>query len=539
MTRILDLADIQGNVLRPYGRMGFPKARFIFLHIADAAAGRDFVWKLLPKITTSTRWESKEAYPGEVIQRRPEVTFNLAFTFYGLVALDLPTATLAQMPAEFIDGMAERANILGDLRGGNAQQAWDPIWQNSTGDAKVHVMVSLNAQMHHDGTPIAALATATAHVMALAEASGGKVRVLPGHGPDNALYQDSGALLEAAADGKLLPTAKEHFGFTDGFGDPVFDGQYPAAEISAEAVGGGKILPDQSWGPLATGEFLLGHPDEAQEIPGGLLPPEFARNGTFMAYRKLQENVGAFQDYIARTAVLYDRVMGLGDVEAAREILMAKIAGRWSDGVPLMAAPTFTEWRAFQVREAAATKAGDKATLAAIERSYVDFKYRADPAGLRCPVGAHMRRANTRDMLDPSANSTHPKDWNGSVLNNRRRVLRRGLPYGPTDRSVALNGEQGIIFLALCASLFRQFEFVQQQWMQYGLDFNLGNDTCPLVGNHGEAAKFVIAADPAGDKPPFICDRPPQFVETRGGDYFFIPSMTALRMIAMGTVDPT
>jgi deferrochelatase/peroxidase EfeB len=142
-------------------------------------------------------------------------------------------------------------------------------------------------------------------------------------------------------------------------------------------------------------------------------------------------------------------------------------------------------------------------------------------------------------MLDPTGVSTDPKDWNGSVLNNRRRILRRGLPYGPADLGIAADGEQGIIFLAVCASLFRQFEFVQQQWMQYGLDFNVGNDTCPLVGNHGEAAKFVIPADPAGDKPPFICDRPPQFVETRGGDYFFIPSMTALRMIAMGTVDPT
>jgi deferrochelatase/peroxidase EfeB len=535
MTRILDLADIQGNILRPYGRLGFPKARFIFLHIADAAAGRDFLWHLAPKITTSTRWESKEAYPGQIIQHRPEVTFNVAFTFYGLVALDLPTTTLAHMPPEFIDGMAERANILGDLHGANKQQCWDDIWQNSAGDSKVHMMISLNAQMHPDGTPVAALASATEHVMALAAATGGKVRVLPGNGPDKALYQDSAAILDSS----IKPTAQEHFGFTDGFGDPVFDGQYPVAEIADKAVGGGKIMPDQSWAPLATGEFLLGHPDEAQEIPGGLLPPEFVRNGTFMAYRKLQENVGAFHDYIDRTAILFARVMGVADLADAREILMAKIAGRWSDGVPLMAAPTLTEWRAFQAREAAAEQAKDKAALAAIERSYVDFKYRADPAGLKCPVAAHMRRANTRDMLDPTGSSADPKDWNGSVLNNRRRILRRGLPYGPPNLEVAADGEQGIIFMALCASLFRQFEFVQQQWMQYGLDFNVGNDTCPLVGNHGEAAKFIIPADPAGDKPPFICDRPPQFVDTRGGDYFFIPSMTALRMIAMGTVDPT
>jgi hypothetical protein len=93
--------------------------------------------------------------------------------------------------------------------------------------------------------------------------------------------------------------------------------------------------------------------------------------------------------------------------------------------------------------------------------------------------------------------------------------------------------------LAVCASLQRQFEFVQQQWINYGLDANSGNDTCPIVGNHGEDEKFVIPADPKGELPTFIATGLAQFVQTRGGDYFFIPSMTALRMIGMGVVDPT
>jgi deferrochelatase/peroxidase EfeB len=157
--------------------------------------------------------------------------------------------------------------------------------------------------------------------------------------------------------------------------------------------------------------------------------------------------------------------------------------------------------------------------------------------GVRCPVSSHIRRANTRDMLDPNPGKHGPT----SVLNNRRRILRRGLPYGassdPTSR--ADTGEHGIIFMALCASLFRQFEFVQQQWMNYGLDFNAGNDTCPVVGYHREDAKFVIPADPKGDTPPFICAAIPQFVTTRGGEYFFLPSLSGLRLLAMGTVDPT
>ena len=93
--------------------------------------------------------------------------------------------------------------------------------------------------------------------------------------------------------------------------------------------------------------------------------------------------------------------------------------------------------------------------------------------------------------------------------------------------------------LIVCASLVRQFEFVQQQWINYGNDSRAGNDTCPIVGNHGPKAKFVIPSDPASGHPPFIVEGIPQFVETRGGEYFFVPSMTALRMIGMGVVDPT
>ncbi len=142
-------------------------------------------------------------------------------------------------------------------------------------------------------------------------------------------------------------------------------------------------------------------------------------------------------------------------------------------------------------------------------------------------------------MLDPFLYAEDPAKRGGSVLNNRRRMLRRGLPYGAAREDGDDTDEHGIVMLAACANLFRQFEFVQQQWMQYGLDFNSGNDTCPIIGNHDAESKFVIASDGASGKPPFFCSGMPQFVETRGGDYFFVPSMTALRMIASGLVDPT
>ncbi|MES2058331.1 MAG: hypothetical protein V4564_20510 [Pseudomonadota bacterium] len=554
----LDLADIQGGILRAYGQ-SFPKARYFFLTIRNAAKGRQFVEQLRPRITTAARWkdpnrgeallrtrnprvkdvvraEGVPDYPGEVQLIKPKVTLNIAFTFFGLAALEVPTRTLRAMPDEFIDGMERRASILGD---DPFLDRRDAVWRKSQGKDRVHLFVSMNAGMNSDGTPIAALEEETRWLQQLCADSKGGVVLLPGTGPDDALWQDLSAVLRKD-NGALWPTNKEHFGLSDGFGDPVFAGQLSGEAERLRMIGGGKILPDQSWAPLAPGEFLLGYPDEAQEIPGAAMPIEFSRNGTFMAYRKLHENVASFATYIDQAGERYAGLFGIADPNEARETVKAKMVGRWSDGVPLMAAPTFADWQAFQAELAAAHAAGDKPKLAQLALKYTDFTYRPDPAGATCPVTSHLRRANPRDMLDPNFTSPNPKSWDGSALVNRRRILRRGLPYGHVDPAAPDDaGEQGIIFMAICSSLFRQFEFVQQQWMQYGLDFNAGSDTCPIVGNHDEQAKLVIATDPATGRQPFLCDHIPQLVESRGGDYFFIPSMTALRMIGMGIIDPT
>ncbi|MDO9500494.1 hypothetical protein [Falsiroseomonas sp.] len=543
MATQLDLADIQGNVLTAYGKMGFPKGRCLLLNVADGQAGRKLLDMVRPFVTTALRWPSskdKAPPPGTVFQRRPQVAVNVSFTFWGLLALGVPIRTLRGMPDEFIDGMPARADILCDNFPHAIGETWDPVWLwQDDPRRRVHVLVTLNAQMNPDGTPVARLEEVTAEIEALVRATDGKVTLLSGHrGPDER-WQDLSALMDRLPDGSLVPSPKEHFGFTDAIGDAVFDGQYAPDRMVGSVVGQGKLLPDQSWAPLATGEFLLGHPDESQEIPGAGMPLPFSRNGTFVAYRKLHQNVAAWRDAMDRMATQFAAVMQVPQEEAC-ETLKAKIAGRWSDGVPLMAAGTYAEWRAFQNRRAEAEKRADKAMLAALAREMVDFTFRSDPHGAKCPFGSHLRRSNTRDMMDPLLASNDPKQLNGSVLNNRRRILRRGLPYGEAVPGATTDDqEHGIVMLATCANLFRQFEFIQQQWMQYGLDFHTGNDTCPIVGNHGPEAKFVIAADPAGDKPPFICDRLPQFVETRGGEYFFTPSMTALRMIAAGIVDPT
>jgi len=160
----------------------------------------------------------------------------------------------------------------------------------------------------------------------------------------------------------------------------------------------------------------------------------------------------------------------------------------------------------------------------------VNFTFGNDAGGTRCPVGAHVRRANPRDAFG----------FEGR-LTNRRRITRRGLPYGPYAPEGAEardDEERGVAFMVLNASLSRQFEFVQQQWIEYGNDSHLGNEKDPLLGNRKEDGRFMIQGTEDPKNPPFLCGALPSFVELRGGDYFFIPGMTALKMMSTGTVDP-
>jgi Dyp-type peroxidase family len=547
LTRGLDLADIQGNILRPYGRFGFPIARHFFVNIASASAGRRFIERTRHAVTTAERWADIDAARDTNAPSRPQVAVNIGLSFRGFLALELPTRTLRGLPDEFIDGMAKRSHILGDV-GPSAPDRWDPIWvaaANAHG-RQVHIWISLSAQAKPDGTPVDALAERTEWLQSAALEAG--VVLLDGHRGGDTLFQGASALMRVVGCGRKVPTAEEHFGFTDAIADPVFTGQFEPAIEASKVVGNGKAVPGKksSWAPLATGEFILGHVSEAQELTRTTPPWSFMRNGTFMVYRKLHQNVASFRDYVKQQAKVYERTAAMESGAAAEATLRAKMVGRWSNGIPLAVAPTFqaslelaAKWSdipALQLKGAACTST-DLARLAAYERFLCDFRYGDDPEGIKCPVTAHVRRSNPRDGLDPLLVSGATTNLS-STLSDRRRILRRGLPYGvasPPDDA----GEHGVVFLALCASLFDQFEFVQQQWMQYGGSFNAGNDTDPLVGLRRPGAKFAIPADPAGSQPPFICAELPSFVETRGGEYFFLPSLTALREIAMGSVDPT
>ena len=528
MTKQLDLLDIQGNVIRAYGRFGYPVARYVFLNIRHSALAREFVGVVTKHVTTCVQWGDA---PGQI--KQPDWTVNIAFAYQGLKELELPRASLIGFSSEFVEGMKYRRDILGD-DGPSAPENWDPIWigNRKTREQDVHIFIALNAksEIFLEKSYIWLKELITQYSDALV--------ILGGHrGSDGVLldYQDVQAVKENGR-----PTAKEHFGYTDGIGDPVFEG---APNYDLKVNGRGKQLEDGSWAPLATGEFLLGHLDEAKEYPPAPSPVLLSRNGTYMVYRKLHENVATFDTYLEEHSAKYAQHNQL-DPAKAKELLAAKFVGRWRDnGAPLVKAPDIASKEKFDMHFNAADRVGRDKLLS-------DFTYDDDMSGAKCPFSAHIRRINPRASLE-MAKGEEPGSMVVSkgafdtpgALTNRRRLLRRGLPYGEVKDRSRNDGNHGIIIMMINADISRQFEFVQQQWINYGNDFQAGSDKEVLLGNHSADDKFpskaVLQVDPSSDQCPYILSKIPRLVETRGGEYFFVPSLTALRMIARGVIDPT
>jgi Dyp-type peroxidase family len=280
----------------------------------------------------------------------------------------------------------------------------------------------------------------------------------------------------AAALGKEDEQDREHFGFRDGISQPVLAGS--GLEDGAAT---GRM-------PVAAGEFVLGHPDELGHVPMPL-PEALGRNGTYAVYRKLRQHVVTFRNFLQDS--------GNGP------LLAAKLMGRWPSGAPLVIAGE-----------------ADDPELAADSTRNNDFDYTDDPIGYRCPRGAHIRRA-------------HPRST--TISGRRHLLIRRGLPYGPPLAEGAPNDEdadRGLIGMFLNASIERQYEFVQRNWINDPNFDGLRNDRDPIVGS-GER-DFTWQRRPLPGRYTGL----PRFVSVRGGEYFFLPSITAMRFLSATATSP-
>jgi deferrochelatase/peroxidase EfeB len=213
--------------------------------------------------------------------------------------------------------------------------------------------------------------------------------------------------------------------------------------------------------------------------------------------RQLEQDVAGFIDYTRRAAANLVGQAGAPRVDA--EWVAAKMVGRWRDGSPVVLYPDR------QPRRPDMTN---------------DFLYATlDPRGFACPLGSHVRRTNPRDSLmaddlkTPNHISSH-------------RILRRGRAYLETDET----GKQteGLIFLAACSDLERQFEFVQQTWVGDPSFHGLTGESDPVIDSDGMQQDLSLPDGRTVRRLKGI----PDFVTVRGGGYFFMPSRSALHYLA-------
>ncbi len=454
----MDLGDIQGDILRAYGN-DFDCTTYAFVKIeCPPEQAREWFAGLIDHVTTAAPWPEGE---------KPLTTLNVAVTAAGLRALGVSDAVVDTFSSEFRHGMASRATLLGDV-GPN-----DPDdWEAGLGGSDAHVLLTINAQEPDDrGRAL------------------GKMRA--------AMDEVGGVRVVAQQETALLEGSREHFGYADGFAQPAVEGS-----SDDRAAGGGVPLAGGAWRPLAPGEFILGYPDEdTRSDPKRRLPTAPAaplgRSGTYMVWRKLYQDVARWRRVIRDAAKLYEA----GD----ERMLSAKVVGRWDNGAPLEQHPD---------RPPESFDAGDPGAN--------DFRYDGDLDGMRCPVGAHIRRSNPRDALGFEGH-----------LSFRHRMIRRGMPYGEVLPQGVLDDDgtdRGLVFVSFQASISRQFEGVQVQWLNAGNIFGLGHDKDFLLGDPRGTGKMTIQG-----RPPFFLTPQEVFVRTRGGEYLFVPGMTGLAALADGT----
>jgi deferrochelatase/peroxidase EfeB len=230
------------------------------------------------------------------------------------------------------------------------------------------------------------------------------------------------------------------------------------------------------------------------------------RNGTFLVYRKLEQDVAGFWQFVQSK---------VGDGSPEMLGLASKFIGRWPSGAPVSLSPHHDD-----------PALGDEDNFGFTPQ---------DAQGFRCPIGAHMRRVNPRDSLQNDS----PSD--SYLTCSRHRIVRRGIDYGEPLFPLEMTNDgyapadlqddgkpRGLHFLALNACISRQFEFIQQTWCNSTFFQALFNDKDPIIGDNDGTTDMTIEETPYRWRIRSL----PRFVSVKGSAYLFVPAISALRFMA-------
>ena len=472
----VEYSDVQGLLRFAYGKL--PDTRYYLLRIRDAAAAR--AWLASAPVSTA---ETKSPPPARALQ--------VAFTASGLRSLGVREQIVASFSPEFANGMAgesNRSRRLGDT-GDNDPSKW--VWGGP--NDRIDVLVVLFA----------------AHA-------------------EMAAWQQQicNAEWTRAFEGDALTTSdlngREPFGFIDGISQPVLDWD-GRRDVSGDQLDYTNLV--------ALGEFVLGYPNEyGKYTERPLLDPDYegadvlhpseddpgkrdlGRHGTYLVLRQLEQDVGGFWEFVNRQN---------GSSPNGRALAEAMVGRRFDDGAPLVP-------RSADAIESIRVRAGEPENR---------FTYQEDSEGLRCPLGAHIRRANPRNADFPgrptgilsrtwAALGGGAQGFRDDLIASTRfhRILRRGREYGRPGQDP---GPVGLHFVCLSANISRQFEFVQNAWIMNGKFDALPDESDPLMG--APDRRFSMPRD---GKCPVRITGIPRFITVRGGAYFFLPGIRAIRYFA-------
>jgi Dyp-type peroxidase family len=459
-SKVVDPGDVQGLILRGY-RLPFVCHFTLRIRSGEEKEARAFIRKILPRISSA----DEDPNP------KPDFRLNIGLTYEGLEIMD-PDRSMTIKDDEFsamqafVDGAIDRAENIGDV-GENAPDHW----RGGRERWEFHILLSVYGQTE-------------------AELNKQMCRL-----EDEFRFAFEEVSPGDRLIGQSFPDGTFHFGYQDGIAQPNIigapvsegrDGKQPDSPTGAFLLG----YPSQ-WKEYAYPPFNL--PPSPKETPGAkttrLTNENFWRNGSFVAFRMLKQDVEAFEAFLSKESAR----TGLN-----RELIAAKICGRWRNGLPLVLAPTFDS------------------TIPDAQLN--NFDYSLDPDGRRCPFGAHIRRSNPRD------------DGIASNAGSLHRIVRRGMPYGrPYDPRIQDSIERGLLGMFICVNLEDQFEFIMKNWLnKSGFNGNLEpNHQDPFVGLSNGGREFVVPGRVEETSLELS-----QFVTTRGAAYCFLPSITALRYLA-------
>lgn len=549
--------EVQSLVFR--GLRAMPCATYALIRLPD---GKDARLKWLEKL----QYGSDSPHDGRLAERDEacEISFGdtpldagsrrnlatfVAFSAVGLRKLGLADPTrrdgLGTFPNTFNLGMANRGRSLGDFGpAASTQWRWADTADLSPGDDDRRPAAVDAVLLIYGDSAATCDQVLEKHVELLGRDA--LVQVIPTAPPSERLAYDEngGAVIRANDNGHAGPGAAaqqagaasktdrvdyEHFGFHDGISQPVIRGtqRFSKGARRRDIVEPGEFILGYRnnqgyYPPTAT---VRAESDSKRHLPivladipsrfpsfegGNAAARDFGRNGSFLVIRQLAQDVEGFRDFVEDKArQLRDDYQGLPEAVGApitAQWIAAKMMGRWPDGTPLIDRPG----------------AGRQEYRRGNEQHDNDFTFGADdPQGLRCPFGAHIRRANPRDSMQPD-------DPAQLSITNRHRILRRGRTYEYRPEQGG-KVEKGLVFACLCADLDRQYEFVQQTWIQSPSFHGLRDEPDPMIAwsdpDSNEPRTFTIPT-PVG---PVRLRDMKNFVTVRAGGYFFLPSRSAIR----------